>query len=274
MFKNTLRKIIRSRYKILITIAVFFLLAIIIPGGETNETVNIILGVVGLLFAIIIGFFINDLWTRYQIVRENVAVEVSGLQTHYLFVKVLGHLTGDKTWVKEQQELIDKYVRKFFEVEWHNYGEIDPYFNAIIESLQNVKELKTNNETETYTNLLPLLNGITTAREKLFMYGKDRLSKLEWSVIYFLGAILLFSIFYINTHAISSVLLVGTLSSAVVILITILHDLNMLSYGEETVSFEPYETIFVIGKPRFYRKQDIENERVSLPKDKKYRLVE
>ncbi|GAG89868.1 unnamed protein product, partial [marine sediment metagenome] len=120
-----------------------------------------------------------------------------------------------------------------------------------------------------------LLNGITTAREKLFMYGKDRLSKLEWAVVYFLGMILLFSIFYINTGDIASIFLVGTLSSAVVILISILHDLNSLSYGEEVVSFEPYETIFdVIEKPRFYRKRDVKSKRVTLPKDKKYRLVE
>lgn len=275
MFSNIFKKFLRSRYKLPITIIIFFILAFIIPSGEVNEMVGTILGVVGLLFAIIVGFFINDLWSRYQIVRENVAVEVSGLQTYYLFVKIMAHFPGHEKWAEKQREFIDAYVQKFFEVEWHNYGEIDPYFNRIIESLKNIGELKTNNETETYTNMLPLLNEITTAREKLFIYGKDRLSKLEWSVIYFLAAILVFSIFFINTHELFSIFLVGMLSSAITILLFILHDLNSLSYGEESVSFEPYETIFdVIEKPRFYRKQDIRNGRVKLPKDKKYRLVE
>ncbi|HJN63045.1 MAG: DUF4239 domain-containing protein [Candidatus Pacebacteria bacterium] len=275
MLKNIFKKFLRSRYKLPITIIVFFGLAYAIPGGGVNEIVGIILGVVGLLFAIIVGFFINDLWSRYQIVRENVAVEVSGLQTYYLFVKIMKHFPDHEKWAEKQRELIDAYVVKFFEVEWHSYGEIDPYFNRIIESLKNVGELKTNNETETYTNMLPLLNEITTSREKLFMYGKDRLSKLEWSVIYFLAAILVFSIFFINTHELFSIFLVGMLSSAVTILLFILHDLNSLSYGEETVSFEPYETIFdVIEKPRFYRKRDIRSGRVRLPKDKEYRLVD
>ena len=255
----------------------FFSFAFFFPGGGANETITTILGVVGLMFAIIVGFFINDLWSRYQTIRGNVAVEVSGLQTYFLFVKIYSHLTGDKKWIEEQRNLIDKYVQKFFEVEWHSYGEIDPHFNAIIESLKNAKEAKTNNETETYTNMLPILNEVTTAREKLFMYGKDRLSKLEWTVVYFLGSILLFSVLFINTGDPSAVFFVGTLSSAIAILISILHDLNNMSYGEETVSFEPYETIFdVIGVPRLYRKRDIKAGRVSLPKDKsiKYRLVD
>lgn len=268
-------KFLRSRFKIPITIIIFFGLAVIIPGGGTSEIVGIILGVVGLLFAIIVGFFINDLWTRYQIVRENVAVEVSGLQTYYLFVKIMNSFPGHKEWAMGQQELINAYVRKFFEVEWQDYGVIDPYFNRIFESLKDIGELKTNNENETYSNMLPLLNEITTSREKLFMYGKDRLSKLEWSVVYFLAAILIFSIFFINTHEPFSILLVGMLSSSVAILVFILHDLNSLSYGEESVSFEPYETIFdVIEKPRYYRKQDVASGRVILPKDKKYDLAE
>lgn len=270
-------RLIRTKYKLPIIILVFFSLAFFVPGGETSETVNTILGVVGLMFAIIVGFFINDLWSRYQTIRGNVAVEVSGLQTHFLFVKIYSHLTKDKKWMEEQRELIDEYVQKFFDVEWHSYGEIDPHFNAIIESLKNASEAKTNNQTETYTNMLPLLNEVTTAREKLFMYGKDRLSRLEWSVVYFLGVILLFSILRINTGELSSIFLVGTLASSIAILISILHDLNSMSYGEETVSFEPYETIFdVIEKPRFYRKRDIKSGRVSLPEDKgiKYRLVD
>jgi len=272
-----MKKLFRGKYKLSIIVLVFFSLALFVPGGQPNETINTILGVVGLLFAIIVGFFVNDLWSRYQIIRGNVAVEVSGLQTHFLFVKIYSHLTKDKKWMEKQRDLIDVYVQKFFEVEWHDYGETDSHFSAIIESLKDAKEAKSNNETETYTNMLPLLNDVTTAREKLFMYGKDKLSKLEWSVVYFLGVILLFSVLYINTGELSSVFLVGTLSSAIAILISILHDLNDMSYGEENVSFEPYETIFdVIEKPRFYRKRDIKAGRVSLPKDKdiKYRLVD
>ena len=256
-----------------VIITISFLSAFIIPiKGEASEEINTILGIVGLLFAILIGFFITDLWSRFQRIRENVAVEVSGLQTYYLFVRILSKYPQHKKWAKQQQELIDKYVKEFFYVEWSNYGKIDPYFNAIIESLKDVEELETIKEDETYANLLPLLNEITTSREKLFMFGKDRLNKLEWAVVLFLSSILIFSIFMIRTPALSSLFLSGTLISTVAILLLILRDLDDLSFGEDMVSFEPYETIFdVIGKPRFYLKRDIKNGRVVPPKDTKYR---
>lgn len=266
-------KILKVQHLLPIVVIMCFLVAYFFPGAGKSEMVNTALGVVGLLFAILVGFFINDLWSRFQRIRENVATEVSGLQTYYLFVKVLARFSHHKKWAEKQKELIDKYVTEFFKIEWTDYGKIDPYFNNIILSLKEVGDLKTNQETETYTNFLPLLNEVTTAREKLFMFGKDKLSKAEWTVVCALAAILLFSIFYLNTGELSSILLTGALSSAVIILLLIMRDLNNLSFGEEMISFEPYETIFdVLEKPRFYLKRDVEAGRVRLPKDKKYRI--
>lgn len=269
-------KKIKTKYLAILVMIVSFSFVFFIPvSDEVNPTIDSILGMTGLLFGILVGFFITDLWSRFQRIRENVAVEVSGLQTYYLFVKILDSFPAHKEWVNKQQELIDKYVCEFFEVEWDNYGKIDPYFNAIIKSLADVKELETIKEDETYANLLPLLNGVTTAREKLFMDGKDRLSKMEWLVVLALAATLVFCVFLVRVPMLSSLLLSGTLISAVVMLLLILRDLDNLNFGEESVSFEPYETIFdVIDKPRFYLKRDIESGRAVPPKDIKYRIGE
>ena len=191
----------------------------------------------------------------------------------YLFVKIMARYPGHEEWRKKEQALIDEYVRKFFEVEWSDYEKIDPYFNNIIVSLKDVGELRSGNEIETYTNMLPLLNGVTTAREKLFVYGKDKLSKAEWIVVVFLAIVLLFSVFYINNGQIFSALLSGTLSSAIITLLLILRDLNDLSFGEQAISFEPYETIFdVIEMPRYYLQRDLRSKRVKPPQDKEYRV--
>ena len=265
---------IKTKHLVVITIIVSFLLVIFIPMQEESiKEIGTILGMVGLLFAILIGFFITDLWSRFQRIRENVAIEVSGLQTYFLFTKILGDFPRHKKWADKQRELVDRYVREFFYVEWSDYGKIDVHFNNIIDSLREVEELETIKEDETYANLLPLLNEITTAREKLFMYGKDRLNKMEWMVLLFLTGILVFSLFIIRAPGFSSLFLSGTLVSTLVILILILRDLDNLSFGEDMVSFEPYETIFdVIGKSRFYLKKDIKTGRVVPPKDTKYRI--
>jgi len=258
---------------LLIVILVSFFCVFVVPisPGAKGE-IQTILSIVGLLFGILVGFFITELWSRFQRIRDDVSVEVSGLQTYYLYLQGLNSFPQHRDWVKKEQILIDKYVREFFKVEWTNYGKIDPYFNDIMKSLGDMKELKTNREVETFTNLLPILNEVTTARERLFMYGKDRLDTIEWVVLISLASILVVSIMMIRVAAVSSLLLSGTLISTITILLLLLRDLNNLSFGEEMISFEPYETIFdVIGMPRFYLKKDIESKRVIPPKNTKYR---
>jgi len=141
-----------------------------------------------------------------------------------------------------------------------------------MKSLADIGELKTNREVETFTNLLPILNDITTSREKLFMYGKDRLDMIEWVIIILLAAILIVSVILIRIPLLSSLFLSGTLIFAILSLLLLLRDLNNLSFGEEMISFEPYETIFdVLGLPRFYLKRDIKSGRIT-PKGKEYRV--
>jgi len=57
--------------------------------------------------------------------------------------------------------------------------------------------------------MLPLLNEVTTAREKLFMYGKGKLTLMEWIVVLFLAVILILSIFVIRVPTFISLFYLG-----------------------------------------------------------------
>jgi len=250
-----------------------FTAAYIIPGAGKSDVVTTVLTVAGILFAICIGFFITDLWSRFENIRGSVAIEVSGLITYLHFVKILGEFKAHRAFLKKQTELIDKYVKKFISVEWHDYQYTDPEFNAILDSLKEIKELKTNKESETYSAILSVLGFVSDARKKMTILGQDRLSKAEWTVVLSLSITLIFCLFYLKEPTTTSIVFTGLLTSVTLLLLLILQDLDNLSYGEETISFEPYERIFdVIGKPRFYLKKDVESKRITLPRDKEYRL--
>lgn len=265
-------KILKLKYLLPIVILGSFSASFIIPGAGENQTIRAILTSSGILYAILIGFFITDLYTRFDKIRTNVAVEVSGLITYFSFVKVLGKSDHHKAWAEKQRELIDAYVKKFVTVEWHEYEKTDSEFNKILDSLTNIGELKTIKEQETYTNLLPVLSRVAGAREKLIIVGKDRLTKTEWLVVLFLAATLIFNLFYLKEPTLASIIFTGSLTSAVLILTLVLEDLSDLSFGEEIVSVEPYQKIFdAIGKPRFYLKSYIQRGRVHLPEGKEYR---
>ena len=267
---------IKLKQWLIITVIASYLVVFLLPietSAEVRGEIQNILTIVGILFGILVGFFITELWTRFQRIRDNVAVEVSGLQTYYLYVQGFNTFPRHREWVKKEQTLIDNYVKEFFKVEWTNYEKIDPYFNEIMKSLADIKELKTNREIETFTNLLPILNEITTSREKLFMYGKDRLDAIEWIVLISLALILIVAIILTRIPLFSSLFLSGTLILTILTLLFLLRDLNNLSFGEQMISFEPYETIFdVLGLPRFYLKRDIESGRVAPPKNTDYRV--
>ena len=138
---------------------------------------------------------------------------------------------------------------------WEKYAQTEPEFTAITNSLKEIR-YDTNEENETYSNLLAVVSTHSDAREKLVMYGKDKLSWGEWLVILFLGILLLGSLFYIKDESATSIVFTGALTSAILILLFVVRDLNNLNFGENAVSISPYERVLdAIGKPRFYKKK-------------------
>lgn len=243
---------IHFKYGISLTIIICFLASILFPGVGESKTVETLITFVGILFGIIVGFFITDLYSRFQAIRENAAIDSSGLGTYYSFAKVLGQNRQNKKWLEKQRELINKYVKKFMPLPWSEYNVTEPEFSEIMDSLKEVK-YKTDKENETYSNILAVLSEISDSREKLVMLGRDRLTRGEWTVVLALGLTLLVSLFYTKTMDIISIIFTGILSSTVIILMLVIRDLSNLKFGESVVSIEPYERVLdTIGKPRYY----------------------
>jgi Protein of unknown function (DUF4239) len=268
------KRFARRLATIIFVVAVLTPAALYLPGGSENRVIETVLTVSGVLFAIIIGLFITDLWSRFEKIRSNVALEVSGFTTYFAFVNILSTNPSHKRWIEEQRTLISEYVTKYVQVEWHDYEKTDEQFNAIMASLKDLKNLKDDQERETYNNLLMTLSAISDARETLIIVGKDRLSTLSWTVSYFLSSVFIFSLFYINDNSVLSASLTVLLSSIIIFLVLVLRDLNDLADGEEAVSFEPYEKIFdALALPRVYRSKDVKSGRVKLSRKVKARLL-
>lgn len=268
-------KIFKNNVVIVIGIfVVCFIFYFLLPEEWARESdVSIIIGVIGLLHGLLIAFFINDLWNRVEKIKENVAIEVSGLQTYFLLAEVLSTNPKHEKWAEQQRELIDQYLIEFLKIEWIDYGKTDIVFNKIIYSLRTLPELETTKEQAIYREMLDVLNDITTARENLFMHSQNRLTILEWLIIAILAMILLISLIYCRIDSLIANILMATLSGTIFALLIFIKDLNDLTRGAEIISLEPYETIFdVIHKPRFYIQKDILKGRVKLPKNKQYRI--
>lgn len=243
------------KHILILLIIASFLAAYFFPGVEKNENIQTLITFIGILFGIIVGFFITDLYSRYQGIRNNAAMDSSSLSTFYSFAKILGKNKKNKKWLEKQRTLINNYVKKFMPLPWDKYAETEPEFSAIVESLDEI-EYDTDKENETYSNILAVVSGHSDAREKLIMFGRDKLSWGEWLVILLLGVLLLGSLFYTKDETITSVIFTGALSSAILILLFVVKDLNNLNFGESAISVGPYERVLdAIGKPRYFKKK-------------------
>ncbi|MCK5449905.1 hypothetical protein KAI32_03495 [Candidatus Pacearchaeota archaeon] len=199
------------------------------------------------------GFFIADLYSRYQGIRENAGTDSSCLSTFYFFATILTKETKNEKWLGDVKKRIHNYIIKFMPLPWERYSETEKEFSDLGKSLQ---ELKYSGEkaNETYSNILNVYNQHSEARENLVMFGKDKLSWGEWLITFFLGGLLLASLFYVKDSSLVSVLFTGAITSAIVILFIVLRDLNNLNFGENEVSIEPYERVLdAIGKQRYYQ---------------------
>ena len=260
-----------TKYMTPLIIVLSFIIAYFAPDFAGFEIGNTLLAFIGILFGIIVGFFITDLYSRFSAVRENVGVEASGWSTYYSFCKILGRFKRHSAWVEKQRKLIGKYIYSFLRVEWHEYAELEKDFSDIMDSLQELDEVKTNKEVETYTNMLVVLSSISDAREKLVMYGKDKLTRSEWAIIYSLAFSLIGILFYVKTSEIVSIIFTGVLTSTVIILLFVVKDLSSLRFGEQTVSFEPYERVLdTLGFKRFYEREDLDHGRVTVEEHEEF----
>jgi len=244
---------IKIRHLLFFVILLSFILAFAIPGAGNEGAIDEnTIAFVGILFGIIVGFFIADLYSRYQGIRDNAGTDSSCLSTFYFFARILEMETKDKKWLKNVEMRIGNYIKKFMPLPWEEYSETEKEFADLGKSLEELK-YSGDKANETYSNILNVYNQHSEARENLVMFGKDKLSWGEWLIALFLGGILLVSLFYIKDTTTTSILFTGALSSAILMLFIVLRDLNNLNFGESAVSIEPYERVLdAIGKPRFY----------------------
>ena len=199
---------IKLKIKHLLFIAIFFsfLAAYFFPGIGDDTRVQSSITFIGILFGILVGFFIADLYARYQGIRENAAIDSSCLSTFYYMATILGQ--KNKKWLGNVETRINKYIKKFMPLPWEEYSKTEKEFGAIGDSLRELK-YTTNKENETYANILAVYSQHSDAREKLVMYGKDKLSWGEWLVSLFLGILLLASLFYVKDTSLVSTIFTG-----------------------------------------------------------------
>jgi len=89
---------------------IFIAITFFAPEGRESEAVELLLTISTFLFAVLAGFYLTRLNTRYDKVRELIASEDSHWLSVYEYSDVLG-----KKYRKQLTNIIDKYYRATFD---------------------------------------------------------------------------------------------------------------------------------------------------------------
>ncbi|MBU0707966.1 hypothetical protein KKG41_06365 [Patescibacteria group bacterium] len=254
----------------LLAFAIFVSVAILVPGHGPSDEVQLILTISTFLFAIIAGFFLTRLNTRYDRVRELVASEDALFLSFYRasiffgtnFKQIIGKII-DKIYILSFDYDLGKYYK-------HN----SQYIDSIYDELAKVKKLKNEKALNLFDDMVVMLTDLEDNRNKSTVITTERLTKGHWSVMLTLSAIIVFSIFYLKTEAIYSQVISILLSTVVVLVLLIIRDLQNFKHGGELLLSESGQEMFeAVGKLRYYNKRDLDSGVIKVPAHiKKYRL--
>ncbi len=229
-----------------VSLIIFSIAVIYIPGvGPSNEIQNI-LTISTFLFAIIAGFFIARLGTRYNEVRRYIAEEDALALSIYQTSRAFG-----KQFVDKMREVIDKYyIAAYDKLIGNAYKENAPYFLQMWDLIIRLNRKK---NPEAYGRRLEDMTSLEKARNTSSGVQTERMGIGQWVLLFLLTGIILFSIFYLKTDSLHSQIIAVLLSTALILVLLILRDLQNFMLGGGALLDESGQEIFeFIGKKRYY----------------------
>lgn len=253
----------------IVAFVIFVILTQIFPSKGPQEDLQILLTVSTFIFAILIGFFIARLNTRYNSLRECISSEDA---TWVVFYKAAGIVN------KRFQDIIRERIDAYYQISYdfgvgywykHNAAVYLSVFDDIKEHAK-----KMNDEHTLLDDMVTYLKEIEQLRNRAAVVAQDNLTKGHWGILIGLGAIIIYCLFSLMVPDLYSQALTSLLSTMLILVLLIMNDIQNLRIGGESFLDESGEEVFeVIGKKRYYQKKWIDNGYTTIPKDvTNYRL--
>lgn len=244
---------------------------VFLPAREPLQNIELILTVSTFLFAILAGFFISRLNSRYDKIISFINDEDSYWLSFYRSSLVIGGKFVDKI-----RDEIDKYYIAAYDSEVGNY-----YYKQTAKNLENVyKELyklklsSSPKAESAFGNMLNYLTSIEIARNQSSVSTRERLTAGHWLILLLLASIIVFCMFFLDLPQPYSQILTVLLSTVLVLVLLIIRDLQNLKLGGYALSIESGQEVFeYIGKLRYYPQFLVNDGTVDIPKSvKEYRI--
>lgn len=252
--------------KAVLIFVLFNLFSLLLPLVKTPLDIGGILGATSIFYSILLGFFIAAAMSNLSRLKTLVATETGALIAIYNIVKLA---LPDR--VAETKSAIDTYLIKRFDYEIDNYTEpTTEEFFGIFNVLKGA-DTKSEGEGAALNYVAEALYYVAQSRREVTIVGAKIADRASWIILSILSFVIVASLFLMRDGSIQAALITSLLSSAAVMALFILDDLDGNRFGEEHFAIDTYQDVFTaLGEDHYYPKHYLEGGRYK-PKIKNYR---
>ena len=254
---------------LVLVIIIVAILDYVIPIINVSINIELLITISTFLFAILAGFFISRLNKRYDKIRELVSLEDASLLSFYNASKIYG-----KKFSEEIREIIDQYYITCYDNPVSGaYAKTRPYVSKLWDKMREIRKHKSES---LYQVLCQNLVDLEKSRKESSATYIECIGLGQWIILIFLSVIIVVGLFLIRTNTIISSVITVLLTSAIILVLLIIRDLNNFMLGGIPLMEESgQEVLEAIGKERYYHESFIKkgiSRPYKIPYIKKYRL--
>jgi len=249
----------------------FCVAAFLLPEPQQNNGYELVLTISTFLFAIIAGFFIARLNSRFDSIRTIIGEGDGEYFALYRMAQLMSPRFGEK---------IRKILNEFYIVAYDfALSDFDQTYKAskrfYLKFWLELKKLKKSEKVESYFGeVVELICESEKRRNVTSSLASEKLTVGQWAVLIILSVIIVFCIFSLKTTELSSKVLAILLSTVLVLVLLLMRDLQNLILGDSELLEESGQEMFEdLGELRYYQQAHLKSGLSSVPKHiKKFRL--
>lgn len=255
---KNLRTILIVIVLILIVWAVKFIFNF--PSADIG-VIGVILSVSSIIFGLLVGFFISELWSRYTEIRS---LQGERSSAGLLLIKLAEHFYKDKRFEKEFKAKMEASAIADEVILWDEGHLEEPYYCQVGDSLELVK-IKDNKDGVVFDQMIDSYKDYFNATVKMNILYKERLFFSEWLILIILSLVIFASILFLDTTHILYQVVILVFPAIIFLALSIIYELDRMTWGRELITLEPTQVVLdAIGVKRFYLKKDLKYTRPNI----------
>jgi len=232
-----------------------FVLAVAIILSKTiNLQIPLETGVVGTMYTFFYGLYINSLLGLLDEKYINFRILLGDIIGKAQSIFNITLLLGDNDIKKKMRKELISFLKSYNELPPERYYDNQTDIDRIYSSLMNIK-IRNDKDAQNYSRLLQLIDDLSSAREKMEIFGNKHLTPETKIVVIATTTVYLLIISFITlSHPDTYMNIMGSLFILMVIFVMIfMFNLDNLSYGTYIIKTKNIISIIhqLEGDPRF-----------------------